>query len=59
MSERDLLIGDTEIVDDIIDQHEFEQDLHIDRMEENDNLDVIDGEDGYDNDDYAQDELED
>ena len=59
MSERDLLIGDTEIVDDIIDQHEFEQDLHIDRMDENDNLDVIDGEDGYDNDDYAQDELED
>ena len=59
MSGRERLMGDTEMVDDIIEEHEFEQEIQVDRVDIIMDNNMDSGEEGYGIDDYASDEQED
>jgi hypothetical protein len=63
MAEREKLYGDASLLDpeapeDIIGEMEMEAEAHVDRREATDNMEDVDADDGYDNADYADDELE-
>ena len=63
MTERDKLYGDASLLDpeaheDIIGEMEMEAEAHVVRKEATDNMEDVDADDGYDNTNYADDELE-
>jgi hypothetical protein len=64
MAERERLYGDATLLDpeassDFREQVEMEEEAHVERMEGTDNMDYVNPDLGYDNGDFADDELED